>query len=200
MTIEIVPDVTEISTPEDFMARFVEALGESDEMGDDVKLIITTMHRDLENQAHVNLAFSVNEGEQFCTSLPLTADAVLEIADILIKREHCHMSPFALQQFENIMLSIFSAEVDHRQESLMLAKAISEAAAYQGGLTEIILCKLSDGTFDLELNIYSEYFHDTSAEEIKFLEAKGLAHLHRAASPNRRALMMSLKIPTIQQS
>lgn len=199
MSIKPIYQTTELSSREEFMEKFAQACGEKDLMGDEVTVTINTVHRQDVDAAASTLALRVNDQEQFCTALTLKTDQIIEICDVLLTDTNVKVPSFATRQFQTILYSIYSAECDDIATSLEIAEAIDPQSAYQGLSSEIIIECGIDQEIYVTLNVYAEYYLDTTKAELELLKEKGLVHLHSPSDPNHRALLFSFHTGTIQK-
>lgn len=182
----------ELPTAEQFMERFVEAVGEAGPLGDQLKFVITTIHRSDVDSALSNLALYVNTEEGISTTLTLTTDQVMELMDVMLTQPGAKMPKFGVEKIKQALMSVYDGECPDVEQSEEIAENVDRRSAYQGVSTEVVISLSPISQYELVLNVSAEYFLDTQEEERELLRQKGIDHIHEPRVVNHRELLFTM--------
>lgn len=179
----------EAPSAEAFMERFVEAVGEAGPLGDDLKFVITTIHRSDVDHGTSNLALYVNSEEGISTTLKLSTDQVLELMDVMILQEDARMPKLAVKRIKQELMEIYDGECDHAEQAEEIAENIDRRSAFQGLLTEVTISLTPISKYELTLRVSAEYYLDTQEDEREVLRQRGIDHIFEPRVVNHAELL-----------
>lgn len=175
MSINVIPVIEEINTPETFMLALKTALIEGKELHDEVKFSITTIHRQDTDSAESALSLQVNDDDQLVLTKRLTYDQVADLIELCAGVfPHKSIPVFAKTQLEQSLMSVYGQECDEVELSRQIEEQVLKGAAYQGLSSTVTFHLEVSGNYKLTYDLGAEIYTDTEIKERKFLEKKGV--------------------------
>lgn len=186
----------EVATREEFMVALETTIPGVDDYGDEIELIITTLHRDVEEEGYTHLLMNTVQGTPLFHVTTLGFDEVDAL--ITYMRERFPATVYAsltLTHLNNLLMSVYGQEHSDQDLSHEIHTNVFKNSAYQGLISSIRMSGKSSGVLEISYTLAAEIFADTSSEESKLLKEQGLEPAdYKTSSPNKQVPLFSIEL------